>query len=170
MDKVGEKESKTLVMGWFRSTRVLILFLFASLLVTGYPAAAQSVNFEKDSLTIFQSDGTAHRFAVELATEPVQQAQGLMFRKRLGEDEGMLFVYRPAARAVMWMKNTYVSLDMVFIAEGGRIVRIAEKTTPLSTKTIDAGQAVAGVLELKAGTVERLGIKVGDIVRHTLLQ
>lgn len=111
-----------------------------------------------------ESSSSVHRFTVELALSPRQQAQGLMFRRRLAADAGMLFVY-PAPRIItMWMRNTYIPLDMMFIGSDGRIVRIAERARPMSTETISSGRPALAVLEVNAGTAARLGIRPGDRV------
>jgi len=78
----------------------------------------------------------------------------------------MLFIYRPRQRVSMWMKNTVIPLDMLFIAEDGRIVKIVERTIPLSLTTISSDRPVRAVLELKGGTVSRLGISTGDRARY----
>jgi uncharacterized membrane protein (UPF0127 family) len=109
-------------------------------------------------------------FTVELALTPSQQAQGLMYRRSLAPTAGMLFLYRPAQPISMWMMNTYVPLDMLFVAADRRIVRIAERTVPLSTDTIPSGQPVMAVIELAAGSTARLGIKVGDRVESPALE
>ena len=125
----------------------------------GEPAAA----FELSKASVLSGDRT-HEFRVEVARTRSQQIQGLMFRRRLDADAGMLFVYRRAARVRMWMKNTYVPLDMLFIDRTGVIVEIAQRTVPLSTRTIPSKKPVTAVLEVNAGTVARLGIEVGDRV------
>jgi uncharacterized membrane protein (UPF0127 family) len=102
-----------------------------------------------------------------LAITPDQRAQGLMYVRELDEFEGMLFPTREPVLAGMWMKNTYIPLDMLFIRENGRIARIAARTKPLSEETISAGEPVTGVLELAGGFSERHGVAVGD--RFTLL-
>ncbi len=109
-----------------------------------------------------------HRFVVELANTPDQRDRGLMFRRSLTADAGMLFDYGRQRRLTMWMKNTLISLDMVFIARGGRIVKIAAGTVPLSSETIPSGGPVRGVLEVNGGTASRLGIEVGDRVIHPI--
>ncbi len=109
-------------------------------------------------------------FQVELATSPSQQAMGLMFRRSLAPNAGMLFVYPAGTRVTMWMKNTLIPLDMVFIASDDRISHIVERTVPESTELIGSDGPVRAVLELNAGTVSRLGIKVGDRVDHPALQ
>lgn len=132
------------------------------------PAAAQLrlQTFERDRLSIVTADGRSHRFEVELALTSAQHAQGLMYRRRLRADAGMLFVYGRDRPVSMWMKNTFIPLDMLFIARDGRIVRVAERTVPGSLESISAGRPVAAVLELNAGTAARLGIKPGDRVVH----
>jgi uncharacterized membrane protein (UPF0127 family) len=109
-------------------------------------------------------DGTRHAFRVEMALDPQQQMVGLMFRERVGPDEGMLFDWVTPRESAMWMRNTLVPLDMVFIAADGRIHRIAERTVPLSLATVESRGPVRATLELAGGTAERLGLRVGDRV------
>jgi uncharacterized membrane protein (UPF0127 family) len=122
--------------------------------------------FERDRVVIETFEGTRHRFEVELALNGDQRAQGLMYRRRLADDAGMLFLYGREWPVSMWMKNTFIPLDMLFIAGDGRIVSIAERTVPQSLETISSGQPVAGVLEVNGGTVARLGIQPGDRVLY----
>lgn len=107
-------------------------------------------------------------FSVELATTEEEKTTGLMYRKELAEGKGMLFDFSPAQEVSMWMKNTYVSLDMIFIRPDGRILRIAENTEPLSTKIIPSRGLAKGVLEVVAGTAKKFGIEPGDRVAHPL--
>jgi hypothetical protein len=93
---------------------------------------------------------------------PEQRAQGLMYVRELGEFEGMLFPTSEPAIVSMWMKNTYISLDMLFIRADGHIARIAARTTPLSEETISSGESVTAVLELRGGFAERHGVAAGD--------
>ena len=137
----------------------------------GGPSARRvgaAVEFPRAELFIDTPRGT-HRFEVEVARTNVKRARGLMFRTRLAADAGMLFVYERHGPVVMWMKNTLISLDMLFIAADGRIVRIAANTTPLSEKMISSGSPVRAVLELPAGTAARLGIAPGGRVRSDAL-
>ncbi|MCZ4282703.1 DUF192 domain-containing protein [Kiloniella laminariae] len=152
---------KRSVLTLFQSI-VLSLFLIFSV-------QAQQA-FEKDDLVIFSADGSAHRFEIELAVSPGQRARGLMYRREMTSDAGMLFIYEEPQNVMMWMKNTYISLDMLFLDGTGRIVHIEEKTTPLSTRTLSSEGQVSAVLELNAGTVSRLQIKKGDIVHHRFLK
>jgi uncharacterized membrane protein (UPF0127 family) len=128
-------------------------------------AWAQPQTFERDQLTI-ETTGGGQQFAVELAVTSEQRAQGLMYLQRMPADAGMLFLY-PAARPVsMWMKNTLIPLDMLFIGDDGRILHIAERTIPGSTATISSMQPARAVLELNGGTAARLKIQVGDRVLY----
>jgi uncharacterized membrane protein (UPF0127 family) len=112
----------------------------------------------------------AHDFIVEIARTPDEQGTGLMYRRTLAPNAGMLFVYSDVGPVTMWMKNTLIPLDMVFIGPEGQITHIAERTVPLSHELIGSNGPVRAVLELNAGTASRLGIKVGDRVRHPAFQ
>jgi hypothetical protein len=103
---------------------------------------------------------------VEVVVTRRQQAQGLMHRRRLGRDAGMLFIYQPPQHVTMWMKNTLIPLDMLFIAPDGRVVKIAQRTVPMSVESIPSGGRITAVLELNGGTASRLGIAVGDRILH----
>ncbi len=110
-----------------------------------------------------------HRFKVELAITPEQQSYGLMYRRELAADAGMLFDYGAERTGIaMWMKNTFIPLDMLFIKGNGEILNIAERTVPQSLATIPAAGAARAVLEVNGGTVSRLGIRPGDKVVHPL--
>jgi uncharacterized protein len=107
-------------------------------------------------------------FSVEMATTEQEKETGLMYRKELPDGKGMLFDFSPEQPVSMWMKNTYIPLDMIFIRADGRILRIAENTEPLSTKIIPSGGLAKGVLEVIAGTAKKYGIAPGDRVAHPL--
>jgi uncharacterized membrane protein (UPF0127 family) len=109
-----------------------------------------------------------HVFSVEMATTEEEKQNGLMWRKELPDGKGMLFDFSPEQQISMWMKNTYIPLDMIFIRADGRILRIAENTEPLSTKIISSGGLAKGVLEVIAGTAQKYGIQPGDRVAHPL--
>ncbi len=123
-----------------------------------------------EPLTIVTRDGARHRFSVEVARTDAARAQGLMYRRSLPADQGMLFDFERVQPVGMWMRNTYVSLDMLFIRPDGTIARIAQNTEPLSTRTIESGEPVLAVLELLAGTTARLGIRAGDRVEHAMFK
>jgi uncharacterized membrane protein (UPF0127 family) len=132
------------------------------------PADAQQglASFARDTLVLQTADGTERKFDVELAESRQQQAQGLMYRQSLAADAGMLFIYRPARPVSMWMKNTLIPLDMLFIAEDGLIVKVAERAVPLALTTISSDERVRAVLEINGGLANRLGIRPGDRVVH----
>src|ERR1700759_2291755 len=109
-----------------------------------------------------------HVFSVEMATTEEEKTTGLMYRKELADGKGMLFDFSPEQEVSMWMKNTYISLDMIFIRADGRILRIAQNTEPMSTKIIPSGGLAKGVLEVVAGTAQKYGIAPGDRVGHPL--
>jgi uncharacterized protein len=119
-------------------------------------------------LTIDTAKGPAH-FTVELATTPAQRELGLMFRQALPPDAGMLFIYPDEESVAFWMKNTLIPLDMLFIGADGHIRHIAERTVPLNETPISSIEEVRAVLEVNGGTVSRLGIKQGDVVRASAL-
>ena len=123
--------------------------------------------FSIEQLEIVTKNGV-RVFEVEMAITPQEHEQGLMHRRELPEGKGMLFDMGQEREAVFWMKNTYVSLDMIFIRGDGSIARIAENTTPLSEARVSSGVPVRGVLEVVAGTSKRYGIVPGDTVGHRI--
>ncbi len=130
-------------------------------------ATAQLVDFATSQLTIETRRG-AFAFEVELAITPAERQQGLMYRKTLAADRGMLFDFGKASPVSMWMRNTYLSLDMVFIRDSGEVARIAAATEPMSETIIPSGEPVRAVLELPAGTSQRLDLQPGDRIRHPI--
>ena len=121
-----------------------------------------------EPLVIVTRDGRRHAFTVEMAVQPEQQMIGLMFRPEVKPDEGMLFDWGAPRESAMWMKNTITSLDMLFIAQDGRVHRIAERTVPQSLATVASNGPVRATLELAAGVTERLDIRAGDRVLHRI--
>jgi uncharacterized membrane protein (UPF0127 family) len=107
---------------------------------------------------------------VEVTETPEEKAQGLMFRTRLADTSGMLFFYDTPQEITMWMRNTYIPLDMVFIRADGTVHRIEARTEPLSEDIIASRGDVVACLELAGGGAERLGLKVGDRVEHRLFK
>lgn len=122
----------------------------------------------REQAAIVTSSGS-YSFSVEIADTDESRSQGLMFRKQLGEREGMLFFYDREQHISMWMQNTYISLDMIFIRADGRVHRVAEHTEPFSEKVIGSGEPVLAVLEVTAGTADKLGIRPGDRIEHPRL-
>ena len=131
---------------------VLVPLALAFLYVLPAPAGAANL----ESLEIVSKSGV-QVFSVEVMRTPEERAKGLMYRRELPEGRGMLFDFSPEQPVSMWMKNTYISLDMIFIRADGRIVRIAENTTPESETIIPAGRPVRGVLEVIGGTSKKYG-------------
>ena len=127
------------------------------------PLERSSAGLEQVPLTINSANGK-HRFTVEVARTPEEQAQGLMFRKSVPPDRGMIFPYDPPVQVSFWMKNTLVPLDMVFIGPDGKIGRIAANTTPMSLEPVASIDPVSAVLEIAGGRAAELGIREGDKV------
>jgi uncharacterized membrane protein (UPF0127 family) len=156
-----------------RSVPQLLRLLMACLAValTGSAHAQQEpppldlATYPRTELTITQAKPPAvHEFRVWVAdTEPRAQ-QGLMFVRDLPESEGMIFPLEPPRVETMWMKNTYIELDMLFIDAGGRVVKILERAHPLSLDTLSSGGPVSAVLELKGGAAAKLRLHAGDKV------
>ncbi|MGD1879125.1 MAG: DUF192 domain-containing protein [Kiloniellaceae bacterium] len=146
----------------------LLILLFLAVAAWSAPAAAQGglATFGTGTLSIETAAGKTHDFTVEVAETPEQRAQGLMFRRQLAADAGMLFLFGSMEERAMWMKNTLIPLDMLFIDDGGKIVRIEARTVPHSLRAIVSGGPVSAVLELNAGTASRLAIEPGDRVRY----
>jgi len=143
-------------------------WLAAILVVAGVVVAGGSVRAASfQPLEIVTKSGV-QVFSVEMATTEQEKQTGLMYRKELADGKGMLFDFNPEQEVSMWMKNTYVSLDMIFIRADGRILRIAENTEPLSTKIISSKGPARAVLEVVAGTAQKYGIRPGDRVGHPL--
>ncbi|HMF06905.1 MAG TPA: DUF192 domain-containing protein [Methylocella sp.] len=117
----------------------------------------------QDTIEIVTRTGV-HAFSVELATNAAERAVGLMYRKELPEGHGMLFDFHEDQPVQFWMHNTYISLDMIFIAGDGRVMRVAENAKPMSDDLIPSGRPVRAVLEVIAGTARKLGIAAGDRV------
>ncbi|MDF2811895.1 MAG: hypothetical protein K0S56_2926 [Microvirga sp.] len=138
------------------------------MLVLTLGAEARAQNLE--TLSIVTQGGQRQSFRVEVARNDADRAQGLMFRRAMPADHGMLFDFEKVAPVSMWMQNTYLSLDMLFVRADGTIARIAANTEPLSTRTIPSGEPVLAVLELNAGTAGRLAIKAGDRIEHPLFK
>ena len=118
-----------------------------------------------EPLTIVTETGS-HRFDVEIAETSEQKTIGLMFRTELGERAGMLFPYGTAQEITMWMRNTYIPLDMVFIRGDGTVHRVEERTTPMSETVIASEGDVTAVLEIAGGVAEKLKIKPGSRIEH----
>ncbi|MDK9697263.1 MAG: DUF192 domain-containing protein [Siculibacillus sp.] len=168
-----------LVSQWFRTARGAILvgtaFVASSAVVPhrdgsfAVPAARAEAPLAADRLEI-RTGAASRAFTVEVADTDSKRAEGLMFRTQMAPDHGMLFDFKREQPVWFWMKNTYLSLDMIFVKADGTILSIAENTTPLSEATVPSGGPVRFVFEVVAGTTRRLGIAPGDRVVHPLIR
>ena len=120
----------------------------------------------KSELSIITSNGSKHNFLVEVARTEEEKKIGLMFRKTLAKNAGMLFLYKREALRLMWMKNTFIPLDILFIDKNGVIKRVVKRTIPHSLATISSRKSVLAVLELRGGITSSLEIKKGDRIEH----
>jgi hypothetical protein len=127
--------------------------------------AAWAATLEKRPLTFHTRSG-AHTITVEVADSPEKQSTGLMFRRSIGEKEGMIFLYPAEQEITMWMKNTYIPLDMIFVRRDGTILRIETDTEPFSERIIASSGPALAVIEMGAGSARRLGLKAGDRVEY----
>ncbi|MBP2495533.1 uncharacterized membrane protein (UPF0127 family) [Methylobacterium sp. PvP062] len=158
----------------FRTARAAAIACLALTAIAPAPAAvaqaaARAATARSEPLTIVTKAGPK-RFDVEVMRDDAARARGLMFRRHMAADHGMLFDFEQDQPVTMWMKNTYLPLDMVFIRPDGTISRIAADTEPLSTAIISSGGPVLAVLELNAGTAAKLGIAPGDRIEHAMFK
>lgn len=144
----------------------LLFIPFLCLMLSASRVTAQT----DKTLTIQKANGEEISVQIEIADSPEKQRTGLMFRKYMPENAGMLFLFDRSERIGMWMKNTYLPLDMLFIDENGLIQDIAENTEPLSLKTIESKTDVSAVLETNAGFVKKNKINTGDKVIHSFFK
>jgi hypothetical protein len=141
------------------------LLLFAAV-AFGSLSGAADAKMRVDRLWLVTAAGKEIPVEIEVAETPEDKSIGLMFRTELADDHGMLFPYDKSQDVSMWMHNTYIPLDMVFIRADGTVHRIESRAEPLSDRIINSEGPVKGVLELAAGAAERLGLKPGDRVRY----
>jgi uncharacterized protein len=152
--------------------RRLSLFAFLAIallhLLIGLPGRAQdAAKLRVEPVTVETRSGK-EIFKAEIADTSELRQKGLMYRKEMAPDEGMLFDFGEPRPVHMWMKNTYISLDMIFIRADGTVVAIGANTEPLSEAVVGVEEPVKGVLEVVAGTAARLGLKPGDRVYHAI--
>ncbi len=148
---------RVLLMGFF-------LCLFAAV-----GALAEAPVFRREPVRIVTAMGETE-FSAEIADTDALRQYGLMFRYTLPGDRAMLFDFGQARQVGMWMKNTYIALDMVFIRADGTVASVAENTVPHSLEVVGAAEPVLAVLEVAAGTARRLGLKPGDKVYHPIFK
>ncbi len=142
----------------------LILFSFVHNKPPSLPPQADPSRpaFQKETLNILKKDGTALPYEVEMAVTPEQHQHGLMFTTRLPRGHGMIFLYDPPEEAAFWMKNTPIPLDMLFVAEDGKIIKIIPNAKPYDLTPISSETPIRAVLEIGGGEAAGLGIEVGD--------
>jgi uncharacterized protein len=150
--------------------RILALLALASLcagsaVALGKRAPVPFADLERSSIRVITASGR-HDFKVWIADNEESRERGLMFIKSLPADQGMLFLFEEPRYAAFWMKNTYLSLDLVFIGPDGVVVKIASDARPQSLEPIESEAAVRGVLELVAGTAAKIGLLPGSRVLH----
>lgn len=147
-----------------RASLPIVAALAGALALLG-AALAQAAGPTLERMEIVTASG-AHVFDVEIADTYEKRARGLMHRHALGENRGMLFNFHVEDRVGMWMKNTLIPLDMLFVSKEGRIVTIATDATPMSEQVISSDGPAYAVIELNAGAARRIDAAVGDRVRH----
>lgn len=147
-------------MGYRQLIRIFVL-LCSSLAAPGLAAAECS-----EDMVDLRGDWGQARFTVELADDPAERAVGLMNREAMPRNAGMLFVYERPQRATFWMRNTLISLDMIFVDQAGVVQHVHERAIPLDETTIDGGEGIFAVLEVNGGIAELYGIGVGSELRH----
>jgi len=135
---------------------------------TGRQLPAELAGLPMSELRVETGSGT-HEFQVWIAADPVSRERGLMFVREMPDDHGMLFLFERAQYTSFWMKDTFLSLDLVFVGPDGRVVDIARDAKPLSLEAISSTAPVKGVLELVAGTATTIGLQRGDCVIHAAL-
>jgi uncharacterized membrane protein (UPF0127 family) len=145
----------------------MIRFLAAFIAAAAFLVQLAAAQLPVTPLTITSGEKT-HAFTVEIASTPEEIQQGLMFRESLAPNAGMLFDFGQSRPASMWMKNTLIPLDMLFMDETGKVVAIARNAVPRSTRSLGPGVPVRAVLELPGGRARELGIVPGDIVKHPI--
>jgi uncharacterized protein len=151
-----------------RVTLGLVLAIMSLLWQT--PAHAENAQISKIEPVTVASDGSATMFTTEIADTEELRERGLMFRHILPPDNAMLFDFGKPRPVQMWMKNTNISLDMLFIRADGTIAAIAQNTVPQSLDIVSVQEPVLGVMELAAGTVKKLGLRTNDKVFHRIFK
>ena len=145
----------------------LIVFFLGALFAPFKLNAKGITTFSHSKLHIVSKLGK-FELKVELAITERQQSQGLMYRRHLASNAGMLFDYKVPKIITMWMKNTFIPLDMIFISSDGRVIRIVERTIPFSESVISSNKRARAVLEVNSGTASKLGLKTGDRIKHKI--
>ena len=155
-----------------RMARRSLLGLMVSvllLMVLAHPSATHAATLRQEPLEITTAKATI-KFTVEIADTEATRNRGMMYRKSLAPDKGMLFDFKTPREAAFWMRNTLIPLDIIFITQDGRILTIARNAVPHSEVPIPSGGVIRGVLELAGGRAAQLGIYPGDRVKHRIFK
>ena len=144
-----------------------LIALVGCLFVLESRHAVSDTIFPQSEILIVSKSGE-HKFVVDVATTMAQRQVGLMYRKKMARNRGMMFDFGEEQLIAMWMKNTLIPLDMLFVDKTGRILQIERATTPLSLETIAGRRPAMSVIELNAGLTTELGISEGDQVMHNI--
>ena len=147
--------------------KLIHLLPFGAIWVPLTSIAQGFATFNRSKLRVVTKSGK-HEFIVETAVTDRQHAQGLMFRQSLAKNAGMLFDYKVPTSITMWMKNTFIPLDMIFIGNDGRVINVVQRAIPFSENVISSLGKARGVLEINGGTASRLGIMPGDKILHRI--
>lgn len=149
---------------WKPAVVALALALAAPAMTTAFaPAAAEPAAAALEPLSISTASGR-HAFEVEVMRTEEGRERGLMFRRSMPADHGMLFDFDGERVIDMWMKNTFIPLDMIFIGRAGKVVAVLENTEPMSERILSSRVPALRVLEVNAGTAARIGLEIGDAV------
>ena len=146
----------------------IYILIFISIAFTNVNADTNKITFQKSSLTI-QTKDSEYIFNIEIAVTEKERSRGLMYRKELKQTEGMLFLYPEKQIIKMWMKNTLIPLDMIFINNNGKIIDIFKMTIPKDLTPIGPDVKLKGVLEINGGLTSYLNINKGDFIIHPSL-
>lgn len=140
---------------------------FATLIIAGLSVPASAGGLE--TLQVVTAGGP-HEFQVEIAADDASRERGLMNRRYMPANRGMLFEFEREATVIFWMKNTYIPLDMIFISPAGVVTNVVADAEPLSERVIPSGPPCVAVLELNGGTAAAIGLKVGDRIHHSFFK
>lgn len=154
--------------GFLTALAAAFLWMVAAPATAGADSDAQQLDraFSRSTLQIATSDAKLHKIDVWIADNEARRQRGLMFVDSMADDAGMLFIYPQPQDISMWMKNTHLSLDMLFVSANGRVHSIVANTKPMSLDTISSNGTVLAVIELKAGSAARMNIRPGAQVIH----
>ena len=147
---------------------ILTALLFAApLTASAQTAKGDVVDFGAPVPLTIESADASHAFSVERAISLEQQARGMMFRESMEPDTGMIFEFKEPKVATIWMKNTSIPLDILFVRSNGKILKIEHMAQPYKLRSASSEAVVAAVVELKGGRAQELGIMPGDLVKHS---